>query len=667
MAHVTPTNVHPDHLGAVQGDPAASEFASAIEGLFAITGYASLRRRGGRYVSLFCKPTRAVADSLLVNREVLVLIANYDSIDPRAVSVAKDLIHERNPQLATEIAIVLHSDPEGDGKLRQWGKEQAIRLVPVYRPRASAQSRDATLRQQLSASLLSVDPFQVTGPVADDTDFFGRRNDALDILRQLENGRIRAIFGIRKIGKTSFINRLIALARDKGSPRIAMVDCSLKEFSRLDAQGALRALAKLSRMASTRGYAHVSEALGNTKDELLPSFSDLWLKDAPGPAPLAIIFDEVDYITPASPTAPHWASQFNDFWREFRVLVQEAQRHAVPIAVLVSGVSSRYFREGSIGGVENAALFFVPDEYLPLFGRAASDAMIKELGRRCGLSFTPDARRHLAVVCNDLPFWIRMAGSYLHRSIDMDARPVVVELEVITELLDAFVRSEGVELSRVALQHLQGVHPEVVSLLRRCVASDGLPLSEGRLLSHYGLATSKGGKVHVMSELVRLGLEEVNSQPAGGAGQLDEKMAATQQSIEPSSDVWAEELAVIGRRRNQVEKSLRQLVRFALRVEMKPGQSWVELVLSALPEKRRSELTSLSAATLMDKLYWLELSAVVAKHWSCFERIFGDKNRFTEAMKLVNDRPDTHAKNFDLADFALQRRELTWLEERVNS
>jgi hypothetical protein len=33
-------------------------------------------------------------------------------------------------------------------------------------------------------------------------------------------------------------------------------------------------------------------------------------------------------------------------------------------------------------------------------------------------------------------------------------------------------------------------------------------------------------------------------------------------------------------------------------------------------------------------------------------------------MQLLNDRPDAHAKEVDLADIALHRRELAWLEER---
>jgi hypothetical protein len=36
-------------------------------------------------------------------------------------------------------------------------------------------------------------------------------------------------------------------------------------------------------------------------------------------------------------------------------------------------------------------------------------------------------------------------------------------------------------------------------------------------------------------------------------------------------------------------------------------------------------------------------------------------------MELLNDRPDAHAKEVDAADIALYRRELVWIEEKINS
>jgi len=655
-------NVHPECIQALSQNRLAAQFASAVEEMFTITGYAKIERYRGRYTTLFCKPTATTADSLLLNREVLAILATYNTIDPRVVSVAREIIRKRSPQLANEIAIILHCDPDGDRKLRQWGKEQALRVVPVYSSPAGAQSQSGSLRQQLSSNLLAADPFQVTGPVADDADFFGRKSDAQDVLRQLVRGRIRAIFGMRKTGKTSFINRIVSLARQTSSLRIAMVDCSMKKFYQLDHNEALVAVARASRIAATRGYAHISDAISEQKGSE-GVFSDLWLKEKTGP--LALVFDEVDYITPCSALAPHWKNSFNGFWGELRVHVQEAQRHDVAISVLVSGVSSKFFRDGFVDGIENTVLHFVPDECLPPFSRKASDVMIAELSRRCGLQFSPESRDHIAEVCGDMPFWIRMAGSYIHRAIDADTRPQTVSTTTCDQLLEAFTSTDGAEISRIALQHLGSVYPEAIEKLRECVSLGKLDLAKGRLLVRYGLARQKGDSIVVTSELVRAGLLEIAARLHPSVQSAAVNVHTRQPPL--AAEEWAEELAVVNRRRNLLEATMRQQIRFTIRADAKVGREWVSVVLKCMSEQRRSELAALSSATLMEKLYWMELRTIVLKNWELFERSFGDRGRFETAMTIANDRPDAHAKAIDAADLALQRRELEWLESRVQS
>ena len=75
--------------------------------------------------------------------------------------------------------------------------------------------------------------------------------------------------------------------------------------------------------------------------------------------------DEVDYITPSSPTASDiWGDEFNVFWRNFRAVYQEVLRSEGKLSLLISGVTSKWFSVESINGVENAALALVPEEYL---------------------------------------------------------------------------------------------------------------------------------------------------------------------------------------------------------------------------------------------------------------------------------------------------------------
>ena len=602
-----------------------------------------------------------MADALLLDREVLALIVNVVDIQVRTLHVARDLIVASDGRLDPAFVIVVHADKAGDEKLRNWGRELGYKVVPIHRPKAGAIPPAESLRRSLAHDLFTHDPFSLTGPVLSDSEFFGRRNSAIETLRQIQNGRIISIFGIRKIGKTSLINRVVTLAREAGSPHVAMIDCSVDGFNSLNAADALKVVAKAAKMASTRGYAHVTEALKASDKELVPVFDDIW--SAKSPKPLTLIFDEVDYVTPASPTRLHWRKDFNVFWREFRVVYQEAQRMGFPLSVLVSGVSSHAFRVESFDGIENSVLHFVPEGYLAPFARQASQQMIKDLCKRCGLVFADADKDRLAETCGDFPYWIRLAGSYIHRAIDIQGRPRSVDSALFTRLLSEFVETEGVDASRVALEDLRRKTSEPIELLHRAAAVPHLSLAEGKLLLRYGLASQVPAGVTVTSSMIRAGLAALSTPTPPSQVSLIPDEPNTSLSL--VSAEWAEELSVINRRRTLVERKLREFIHFSLKVTAQAGENWVDKVLKSLSERQRTELSSLSGDALLNKLYWKDLGVVISKHWTGFEKVLGDKTRFTHAMDLLNDRPDAHAKQIDAADVALYRRELTWVEERL--
>lgn len=651
------STIHPDILAAVQSDSTALRLASTLDGLFTLTGYKRVRKHKESYVTIFCKPTSTISKALLIEREVVAVIARFSDIHARTVSIAEEVIAQHAPQLERTLAIVVHGDEKGDEKLRSWGRERGLTIVPICHTKKTPMPTSDTFRRRIAVDVFSGNSFDVTGPVIEDIDFFGRRNEASELVRQLEHGRIRSLFGIRKAGKTSLINRSVKLAREVGTPKIAFIDCSVKEFYNLAPAEALGAVMRTCRSAITSGYANVVDhAIRKGPPEGLSS----WL--AQQRVPLAIVFDEVDYISPDSTVATHWRSGFADFWRDIRVSIQESQRQGGTVSLLVSGVSSRYFRRESVEGVENPVLQFLPDNYLGPFADEATDAMLRDLGRRCGIQWESESRKLIATVCGNLPFWVRLAGSYVHRAIAIDARPVVLDRVQTEILLNQFVAYEGADVAMVAVENLLRVFPELYDRLQECIRAP-LPLTDGALLIRYGLAQSIKDRAEVTSKMVLEGVRKLEANRAARSAQVS---AVGDAGPEEVGDVarWAEELSTINKRRNVLELSIRNMIRFGLKARQ-GKTSWHEQVLAALPEERRKALQPFAADALMSKLYWKELGAIVSKEWAVFEPTLGDKARFLAAMELVNDRPDTHAKDVDPADIALQRRELAWLEERV--
>lgn len=653
------TNVRDEIRERFRQHAIAAELADAMLGLFTIEDLSVHSAYKWRHTILFCKPTKTIAESLLLNREVLAMITNVDDLQVRTLHVAKGIIQSTKGRLEPALFFVVHADPRGDEKLRSWGREQGYKIIPIYRSRKGEIPSPEGLKRKLSEDLFAYDPFSLTGPVHEDADFFGRKANATDTLRHLEHGAILSFFGIRKIGKTSLINRVISLARSTKSLNVAMIDCSVEAFYGLGAKEALGVVAKASRMAATRGYAHITEALKVSNEEILPVFDGLW-SNAEHKKPLALIFDEVDYITPASPTAPHWGDEFNRFWREFRAVYQEAQRMNFRLSVLVSGVSSQAFKIESFGGVENAVLHFVPETYLSPFARQASTEMIKALSKRCGLAFSTDDRERIAEACGDFPYWIRLAGSFMHRELEVADRPYTVDSELVGHLLKEFVVSDGADVARVALEDLRRKYPESFRLLEEAAAKPCLSLSHGSLLLRYGLVSKISGGVSLQSAMVRSGVEaSMRVREAVPAP------TAPDPGLRLEVDEWAEELANVNRRRNQLERKLRELIHITLKLSAKSNESWVQKVLSALPEKQRAQLSPLSGDALLNKLYWKDICTVMHRNWEPFNTLFGDKKRFEHAMDVLNDRPDAHAKPVDQADLSLYRRELDWLDARL--
>src|SRR5690606_21028035 len=141
-----------------------------------------------------------------------------------------------------------------------------------------------------------------------------------------------------------------------------------------------------------------------------------------------LVFDEIDYITPGSPTNPKWKTEFNPFWRNLRAVYQECTRQGHHMSILVGGVSTYWFTVESIDGIENAALAFVPEEYLSPMPEGATVAMIKRLGKVAGLQIDDNAATQIAKASGNMPYWARKCASYIHRHIPTAERPCSLSL-----------------------------------------------------------------------------------------------------------------------------------------------------------------------------------------------------------------------------------------------
>ncbi len=615
----------------------------------------------GTYACAILKPTKRMRANIGASREILLVSSTFEDQQQRTLKFIMSEIENSEGRLETTIAMVVHLDKEGNLKLRNWGREVGLSIIAINGNTQIESNLD--FEKRVSAQLYSHDPFDVSGPVSSDSAFFGRRDEAIDLARHLQSGQIRSCLGIRKIGKTSIINRVLLEIGRTYNCICVMVDCSKDEVFDADAEVLLNSIAHSVESALNEEVAYCSVQILSKTVSLMEARNRLEEVIVSSEIPVILVFDEVDYITPGSPTSPHWRKDFNRFWRSLRAVYQECGRAQKILSILVGGVSTYWFTVEKIDGVENAVLAFIPEEYLSPMPTGASIAMLKRLGRVSGLSISEKAAQYISQSTGNIPFWSRKCGSYVHRSIDFDNRPVDVDRELVEPIVEKFIQEEGSAIAEVALTHLFRVHPGTKSAAEAVHAGNASTVSTSmfRTLCRYG----------VISESGRFSGSMLNSAYSSlRSGDVPSTKSSAEDGSEGGSSLgeWAEDLSVVNRRRNILEKKLRGISLNFLRAEAMQSdklQTFREDLLAMFPNNRRNVMRNLSADEIMERANWLELTNIFARKWNLFEKIFGDKKRFRENCDIVNDRQDAHAKEFDQADFALYRRALSQLEKSI--
>jgi len=633
-------------------------FTSSVNGLFDITGQYTSTFEQGVYSCVIAKPSKRLRTALGVDREILVVASNFKDQQQRSVKFVRREINESNGRFESTLAVFVHNDPDGNAKLKNWGRDQSLSVLPLFRPDLTGDPGE--LERALCRELYSHDPFDVTGPVSDDTNFFGRRDEAIDLGRKLQRNQIRSCLGIRKIGKTSIINRVVQEVSNNHNCICVMVDCSRDDVWAADAASLLAAINSSILQVSTSGLRYGAIKVAAYDGSLVAARDALEATVLKSQLPIIIIFDEIDYVTPGSPTAHHWRSEFNPFWRNFRAIYQEVSRQTKNVSVLVGGVSTYWFTVESIDGVENAALSFVPEEYLSPMQEGATVAMLKRLSKSAGLRFDEATYELIARTSANMPFWARKCCSWINQQISVDGRPLEVGIQTTAPLIEAFSQDEGAAIASVALKHLFRVHPGIETSAYLCLEGQVSKVDKAmlRVLVNYGVIDKKYA---VSAAMLANGLNSIDR-----GSKVNEVASPAETS---SLDEWAEDLAAISKRRNVLERKMRELVLNWIRADSalnssKPATK--ERILAVVPTKQRSQFDSVSADVLMEKLLWTQLTQLIEREWDVFGRVFGDKGRFHGDCNLINDRFDAHAKSADKADFALYRRALTQIEDRIS-
>jgi len=160
--------------------------------------------------------------------------------------------------------------------------------------------------------------------------------------------------------------------------------------------------------ARTASYADVLEAL------------EAAVQSIPKKKKLCIIFDEIEYISPLSPTDPHWNSDFIDFWQALWTIQSRCEK----VSYIVCGVNPTIcevdrFPSAVVADrtVQNPIFGIFNLNYLKGLSLESTTNMLKFFGSRMGMFFSSDAIDYLHEEYGGHPLLTRLACSYHHEQL----------------------------------------------------------------------------------------------------------------------------------------------------------------------------------------------------------------------------------------------------------
>lgn len=274
------------------------------------------------------------------------------------------------------------------------------------------------------SQLFSRDLFDYTLPLNEDLFFFGRQAivaEHVDAIRKSEN---RGIFGLRKTGKTSILFKVL---RQCASSEIKVLyyDCKLSSIYRL---GGDELIDKIIIDIENILNGQINGWRG--KKYAADRFISL-IENLPNDKRLCLMFDEIEYISPGSLTAPHWKDDFIPFWQA----IWSTQSQFRKFSFIIAGVNASVVETDKFSGIQNPMFGIVRPRYLTGFEKGELFSLLSVFGKRMGLRFSKESVDFLYKRYGGHPLLTRMICSQINNDIKVSgsARPVSISRDYIAK------------------------------------------------------------------------------------------------------------------------------------------------------------------------------------------------------------------------------------------
>ncbi|MEV0726353.1 serine/threonine-protein kinase [Micromonospora purpureochromogenes] len=395
----------------------------------------------------FAKLSDQLQAALGENREILVLVAEYDHMQAAEIDNALAIIQEHGVRLSRSVSIVITDDRRTGDKVKEISEESGTLFVgfSLDRIRRCKPHGDQDFRSLLLSQAYARDLYDLPVAVTKSQDFFGRRRQLERLRQEIAAGSgHQGIFGLRKIGKTSLVNRLAQLVREDGRCFVAQIDLQRAAAIRPDAHYILWSIGQavydshrhVRDIRSLRLFGKYNLFSDIPDPESVYELFDHDLREviAQRRRKVAVFLDEIERILP--PNASLAAEQ--SFVKLWRILRGIDQQYPGRLAFIISGTNPKCVEDAKVGDDDNPVYNYFTREYLkPLRSEEAYD-LLTTIGGRIGLNWESPAISAAYAQTGGHPALLRALGSAAHnrqptrghaiKVLEQDVRQVAQDL-----------------------------------------------------------------------------------------------------------------------------------------------------------------------------------------------------------------------------------------------
>jgi len=375
----------------------------------------------------FMLPEDYMKEAYGFENEIMLVYAPFKTMEPRTLQAVEQIYAQSPAKGRVEtLNYFLVSDAEN---IREWldtytSSRQESRIIISFVSRELREQKGNAwfIRNRLNEQFFGRDLFNYSLPLVEDVYFFGRQQLIMEYLDSIKRQENKAIFGLRKTGKTSFLFKLKRLIEKEEIAVTVYVDCKQPSLRKSHWYELLEDIAfqlKKDLKIKTEGK--------YTDRKASRSFFDLINQIKKQAKKVCLFFDEIEYISFVAKLDKHWGTEFIDFWQT----LWSCQSQLKNFSFIIAGVNPSVVETDMVNGVQNPLFGIVSHKYLTGFGEDETRTMIKTLGKRMGLQFTYDAISDIYKWYGGHPLLTRLACSWLNTILSLNkSKPIEISLDV---------------------------------------------------------------------------------------------------------------------------------------------------------------------------------------------------------------------------------------------